>query len=82
MQALLNAGPSCALPHLVVFVGRAFHVVHRGILRPIEAGYQHLRQARIFRPGNAIVLILSELVHAEVRTDAREPRIGDDLFKF
>ena len=38
VKALLNAGLGGLFAHLVVFVGRAFHVVHRRILRTIRLG--------------------------------------------
>ncbi len=82
VQALLDAGFGGLLSHLVVFVGGAFHVIHGRLLRPAEAGHQHLRQADIFCPGDAVVLVFAEFVHAEVGTDAGDAGIIEDLLEF
>ena len=70
------------LTHLVVFVGRSLHVIHGRFLRPVEAWHQHLRQADIFRPGDARCLILSEFLDAEVRTHTGDTGVAQNFPEF
>ena len=66
------------LAHLVVFVGGPLHVVHGRVLRTVEAGHQHLRQADVLGPGNAARLILSQFLDAEVGADALDARVAQN----
>ncbi len=82
MQALLDAGPGCAFGHFVVFIGSALHVIHCGALGTVQSGHDHLRQADVFGPGNAIVLIGPQFFNTEMRADATEAVVGENFFEF
>ena len=75
VKALADSSCGSLFAHFVVFVGGAFHVVHRGVFGTVEAGDDHLLEAQILRPRNSAGLIFSKLVHAEVRADAGDSPI-------
>src|SRR5213080_2366853 len=79
VKALLEAGLGGKFAHFVVFVGGALDVVQSWLLGAFEAGHDHLREADIFRPGNAGLLIVAKLLDAEVRTDAGDAGIGQNF---
>ena len=77
VQPLLHASLGRDGRDLVVFVGRLLHVIHRRGVARAERRRDHLRDADVFGPGDALVLRLPELAHAEVsssRTSGRDRR--------
>src|ERR1700761_8817864 len=81
VEALHDPGSSRSRAHPVVFVGCAFHVIQRGILRAVQARNEHLSQAEVFCPRDAVVLILSQFVHREVTADAGKAFLAQDAAK-
>src|SRR5882757_9043423 len=82
VKALLDTGFSGKFAHFVVFAGGALHVIHGGFLGPAEAGHDHLRQADILGPGNACLLIVAQLLDAEVRTNTGDTGIAQNFLEF
>src|SRR6185312_14105294 len=81
VKALLNAGVGRLFAHFVVFVGRPLYIVHGRVPGPIEAGNHHLRQAKIFCPGDSAGKILPELVNVEVRAFAFDAQVAENFSK-
>src|SRR5215471_1131953 len=81
VKTLLDARFRRAFGHFVVFVGGTLHVIHRGILWTAEGGHKHLREADIFCPPDAALLVLAQLANAEMRADAGNARIAEDFAK-
>ena len=50
-----------------------------GLLPAAEGRGDHLRDADVLRPGDALLLVLAQLPHAEVRALALHAVIGQDL---
>ena len=82
VKTLLDARLGRLFAHFVVFVGGSLHIIHGGLLGPAEAWHDHLRQADIFRPGDARCLIFPEFVDAEVRTHASDAGIAQNFPQF
>src|SRR6185312_9806572 len=81
MQALLNAGPGGAFAHPVVFLRRPLHVIQRGVLWPLQAGYQHLRESHIFRPRDSALLVLPEFLDTEMGAHAGYTSVAQYSFQ-
>src|SRR6266478_815152 len=79
MKTLLDTSLGRQFSHFVVFVGRALDIIHSRFGGAVEAGHDHLRQADIFGPGNAGLLILAEFLDAEVRTHTGDARIAQNF---
>ena len=79
VQPLLNACLRSNRRNLVVFVGRPFHIVHRRVVPRAERSGDHLRDADVFRPRDALGLPLAQLSHAEVTALTLQSVIGEDL---
>src|ERR1700753_3604126 len=82
VEALDDTGRSCPLAHLVVLVGRSLHIIQSGVLRAMQARDPHLRQAQILCPGDAVILIFSQLFDREVTADAAKAFLMDDAAQF
>ena len=78
MKSLLDTHLGRTLAHFVVFIGRSLHVIHGRLLRPFERRHNHLRQADVFRPGNATILIIPQFLDTEVRTRACHSRVAQN----
>src|SRR5438552_16801917 len=76
-MAELSAKAGIQQGHFVVFAGGALDIIQSGFRGTAEAGHNHLRQADIFRPGDAGLLILAEFLDAEVRTHAGDAGIAE-----
>src|SRR5258708_17907132 len=82
VKSLYDTCCRCTLADAVVFVGGALDVIHGGILWAVEACNKHLRQAGIFCPRDAAVLIFPQFVEREVTADATESGIVQDALEF
>src|SRR5262245_25728331 len=79
VQALLDASLRRHRRHLVVFVGRALHVVHGRVVARAQRCRDHLRNPDILGPGDALRLSFAQLLHAEMATFAFEAVVGQNL---
>src|SRR5258708_10867609 len=79
VKALLDTGFGREFAHFVVFIGGTLHVIHDGFLGAVECGYHHLPQADILGPGDPGLLILAELLDAEVRTYTGDAGIAQNF---
>ena len=74
VKALLDAGPGGLFAHLVVFVGRALHIIHGRIPRVHEAGHEHLSQAKILGPGDSARLVFPSSLMSKCELSHLTPR--------